>query len=265
MERDRVRHSKKSIEKDIKELSKNTQDMSYTNIISLNPKLVHNATNIYKKSWYDVLDYLEIPYEAKRKKFTRSSIENRLKSVKDKAEIINYKTIQKYDGSILCYVYDNYESIVDFYVDFGIDVNESMDFSKQTIKGFTFEKTFKKMLDILEIRNKFNRYAVNNTIRPDFQLEKGLWIDCKLSAWTSTIEETIEKYTPHCEKLIIVFLRGEYKHLPEVNHPKVEFRKVDYYYPFLESIDRQDIIEEFHHIITNDKFSESVTTERLTS
>lgn len=145
----------------------------------------------------------------------------------------------------------------------GINPSDCMDESKQTIKGFMFEKVFKEVLELLGLEFKYNKYF-DKTIRLDFQLNNDVWIDCKLISWTKTIEETIEKYTPNCNKLIIVFLRGNKKHLKQYENEKVEFRKIDCYYPFLNQINRQDLIEEFNSILNNE-FLESVTTKRSVS
>lgn len=262
--RDTVRHSEKSIIRDIYSLSEEIEDMSYTNALSKNKTLVYNATNILKKGWHNILIDLNIDFESKYKQLDRENVAIRLRKIYDSEGEINYPLIQKYDSSILYYAYENYENIVEFYLDMGIDPNDCMDFSKQTVKGFAFEQVFKKLLDLMQVEYVFNS-PFQEGLRPDFRLNRGTWIDCKLSAWTSSIEDTVERYTPHCDKLIIVFLRGEYRHLPETNNSKVVFRKIDYYYPFLHQINRQDLIEEFENIINNDKFTESVTTERLIS
>ena len=47
-----------------------------------------------------------------------------------------------------------------------------------------------------------------NGIAPDFRMENNVWVDAKLSAWTPSIEGSIEKYSPHCDKLVIVYMRG---------------------------------------------------------
>lgn len=261
---DRIRHSKKSLEKKIREYSNQGLDMFYTSMMNIDSTLIYNSTNVYKMGWHSILDLLGVEYEAKRRPYCKESIQERLRVVEKRAGIANYKTIQMHDASILHYAYENYGNMKDFYIDMGMNPNDLMDFSKQTLKGFEFEKTFKKLLDLLQIEYISNKVYKDKKIRPDFRLNNNVWIDCKLSAWTFSIGDTIENYTPYCEKLIIVFLRGEYKHLPEIDNAKVEFRKIDYYYPFLREINRHDLIEDFENIQNND-FLESVTTERLIS
>lgn len=263
LERDGVRLTTSGLLKKIKEYSDSGIDMSYSNILKLDSKLLYNSTNKFEKGWYKILDENNTPYTAIRKGFTRESIQSRLNSILNKTNgEINYALIRKYDVSILNYVWANYESIYEFFIDFGFDAEKCVDMDTQKAKGFAFEKLFKDVLELLQINFLYNKHY-NQEIRPDFQLEGSKWIDCKLSSWTSTIQSTIDKYTPECESLLIVFLRGEEYHLDHIKNEKVEFRKVDYYYPFLQQIKRHDLIEEFETLKYEN--TESVTTERSTS
>lgn len=263
LKRDTVRYSKKSITKEIKELSRRNVDMSYVSIMEINPKLIFNAVNHFGKGWYSILDELKVEYGAKRKKYTKENIKQRVYKIYDKFNKINYSIIKEHDPSILFYAHQNYDNLANFYIDMGLNPKECMDSTTQKSKGFAFEHLFKEVLELLNIEFKYNTYFDKDT-RPDFQLSRDLWIDCKLSAWTKSIETTVEKYTKKCNKLIIVFLRGDYEHLPKINSEKVEFRKIDYYFPFLKQVNRQDLIERFKEL-DNNKFLESVTTERSAS
>lgn len=73
--------------------------------------------------------------------------------------------------------------------------------------GREFEEVFKEMLEIVGVDFKHNKGLGN--LRPDFQLDNGLIIDAKLSSWTPSIQSTIDKYHEKCDKLVIVYLRGE--------------------------------------------------------
>lgn len=250
LKRDTVRVTISNLIKEIESYSKSGIDMSYTNMIEVDSKLVSNSVNKMKKSWHTILDDLKVDYPSKYKRLTKTNIQKRLNFIIEKEGEINYYLISKNDSSILYYVYENYESILDFYVDMGLNPEDCMDLYSQKSKGFEFERVFSDLLDTMNLDYDHNKAAPSNSeIRPDFQLPKGTWTDCKLSSWTSTIESTIDKYAPHCEKLIIVFNRGKYEYLPEVDSEKVEFRKIDYYYPYLYQINRQDLIERFESLI----------------
>lgn len=127
-----------------------------------------------------------------------------------------------------------------------------MDRIKSVEQGLMFEKEFKNLLDIMNIKYIYNK-NIDASSRPDFQLENNILLDCKLSAWTNSIPYTIDKYIDKCDKLIIVFLRGEYRHLEYIDNTKVEYRKIEYYYPYLESINRHDVIDNFNNILNYEK------------
>lgn len=175
----------------IKNYEKSGIDLCYTNMLNVDCKLVHNATNKFGIGWNALLEKLEINFKPMDK---RLSIE----------------------------------------------------------QGLKFEYTFKKMLDALNIKYIHNKH-IDESSRPDFQLENNILLDCKLSSWTSSIPYTVNKYKDKCEKLIIVFLRGEHKHIEVELNDKLEFRKIDYYYEKLININRQDIIDEFKKILKNEK------------
>lgn len=249
LERDIKRVTKDQIIKKIKEYSEQGVDLCYSNMMVVDPTLVYDAQRKFKKSWHKVLDDLKVPYTAKRLNYSRENIKQRLYAILEEFDEINYNLIKQNDSSILNYAYANYDSLEDFYADMGLNPIECMDFDTQKYKGKMFELTFKEVLDALGIPYQYNKYY-NEEIRPDFQLDDGIWIDCKLSSWTQTIKHTVKKYTPYCNKLIIVYLRGNKRKLYEFKDYNVEFRKVSYYYPYLKEINRQDLIDKLESIIT---------------
>lgn len=74
--------------------------------------------------------------------------------------------------------------------------------------GIKFEDTIDQLFTALAI--PFVRQPDLFGLRPDFTLRNGVWVDVKLSEWTVDTRncETVEKYTPHCRLLTIVYLRG---------------------------------------------------------
>ncbi|WP_368900868.1 hypothetical protein [Oceanobacillus oncorhynchi] len=261
LERDTARVTKEGLIKDIRQLSDKGLNLTYTFMEKNHSKLMSNATNKFNMGWYDLLDNLEINYTAKRKKFTKETIKKRLDNIYKEVGNIRYHTIKDADSSILYFAYQYYESLIDFYTDMGYDHNDFLDLSLQTNKGFAFERIYKEVLDLLGLKYKFNKYVDNcdSNVRPDFQMEDGIWIDCKLSAWTKTIEDTILKYSPYCKQLKIVFLRGHESDLAEIKeiYNDVEFISFDNYKPFLIKLGRQDIIEKSEIIIRNSFYNPS--------
>lgn len=260
LERDYKAKTKRDILNEILKYQELGIDLCYSNMIQVDSALVSNVGNKYK-SWNKFLMDNAIQFESKRKPYTKDSIKERLDAVLTEYGEINYSVLKKVDSSILTYAHTNYDSLQDFYVDMGYKPEDWLDFDSQKYKGRLFELRFKDVLEALDIPFIHNKYY-NKKIRPDFQLNDGIWIDCKLSSWTQTIKDTVIKYSDHCEKLIIVYLRGNKRKIYEYKEYNVEFRKIDYYFPLLREIGRQDLISEIINILNT---SESVTTERLTS
>jgi hypothetical protein len=73
--------------------------------------------------------------------------------------------------------------------------------------GNLFETAVAEILVELEV--DFEQYA-HSKYNPDFVLKHNRWVDAKLSEWTITNSDcdTVEKYTPHCRSLTIIYLRG---------------------------------------------------------
>lgn len=73
--------------------------------------------------------------------------------------------------------------------------------------GFKLEDVFEDVLNELKIKHV--RQPEINCCHPDF-VNGGTWYDVKLSEWTISHADcvTVKKYEPHCDRLIIVFLRG---------------------------------------------------------
>ncbi|MNF84151.1 hypothetical protein D3C84_665000 [compost metagenome] len=227
-------------------------------MIQVDSALVSSINNRFK-SWNKFLTDNDIDFNPKRQEYSKESIKERLIKVLEEYGEINYNVLKENDSSILFYANYNYNSLEDFFVDMGFNPKDWMDFDTQKYKGKLFELKFKEVLEALNVTFIHNKHF-NKKIRPDFQLENDVWIDCKLSSWTQSTKTTVSKYTEYCEKLIIVYLRGNKRKLYEYEDYNVEFRKVDYYFPLLEKINRQDLISEIVNILNT---SESVTTERL--
>lgn len=233
-------------------------DISYSNMIKINPQLVSNASNKYK-SWNKFLESNNITYSPKRQSFKKETVKARLDAIYKEYGELSYPLIKKVDSSLLFYAHQKYGNIEDFYIEMGYDPKDWMDYDTQVGKGRKFELIFKDILTALSIEHIHNKQFIKG-IRPDFQLKDNVWVDCKLSSWTSSTKSTVTRYTPYCDKLIIVYLRGKKRKLYEYADYNVEFRKIDEYYPLLEKINRQDLISEIVNILNT---SESVTTERL--
>lgn len=242
LERDTKIVTKESLLKKIYEYQENGIDLCYSNMITQDSVLVNNSISKFKSGWNKLLTDLEIDFIPKRIPYSKESISERLHSISKEYGVLNYGLISEIDSSILYCADTNYDRLEDFYIDMGYNPKECMDFDTQKSRGRRFELVFREILRALNINHTHNKYLNNGSIRPDFQLEGNIWIDTKLSSWTESTKKTVKKYNPYCDKLIIVYLRGNKRKLYEYSQYNVEFRKIDYYYPLLENINRQDLI-----------------------
>lgn len=109
--------------------------------------------------------------------------------------------------------------------------------------GKKFERKLSEMFNALEYKYLEQKRLNGGTIMPDFiDTETGNFIDAKLSSWTLKTSDTAEKYLPHCDKLIIVYLRGQ--HI-DYGNDRIELRDVSYYYPELKERGLEKYIDEF--------------------
>lgn len=120
---------------------------------------------------------------------------------------VNYTAIQsRHKGIIVASrrLFGSYKKAFEYaglnYDDYRIDT------AMASRQGFEFEKVLAEILTDLGI--EYLREPSINGCHPDFVIGKH-WIDAKLSEWTVSFADcsTIHKYTPHCRRLTIVYLR----------------------------------------------------------
>lgn len=247
--------------KEVKSLEQSNYDLSYKNMMENHSALLSNICNKMNMGWYKSLTKLGINFTPIHSMaYTKESISVKLKDIIEIEGSISYSILREKYSGILNYVRANYGSIYEFYIDFGYEPMDYMDFTTQKAKGFMFESVFKEILDTLGYSYEFNKYINNNTLRPDFIMEDGSIIDCKLSSWTSTIAETFDKYKDFTHKVTVVYLRGknEYSNISDdkfeiVNVKELPKEKEDYF------------IGKLEYILNNDNFIETVTTERTSA
>ncbi len=100
----------------------------------------------------------------------------------------------------------------------GVNYDEVLvDTNKASYAGRLFEDAVSEIL--ADLRLSFLREPELNGCHPDFVLDDGTWIDAKLSAWTVNLQDcgTVAKYSPHTDRLLIVYLRGgrEYRQVAD--------------------------------------------------
>lgn len=267
LERDTKQVTKDSIIEKIKEYDRMGYDMCYSSMIKIDSALVSNATRKFNMGYNQLLKIINIEFVEKRKEYTRESIKKRLEKVYEDEGNLRRQTIKKKDSSLLFYSDSNYESFSDFLDDMGYD--SSLYVENDTLKyfGFEFEKVVKDILSSLGNDFEFNKQH-SRGVRPDFQFINGDWGDAKLSSWTESIDLSVEKYTPNCKRLKIIFLRGvhDMKWYSDEKYKNVDFYHISHFYNDLKKINRIDLIERCQvlAIQVESSTSLSVTTERYT-
>lgn len=90
---------------------------------------------------------------------------------------------------------------------------------KDSYFGLEFQKILGNIFKILDINFLENKEV--NGLKPDFRLDNEIWIDAKLSQWTSSIDNTIKKYKDYCNELIIIYFRGYSDEIDREDNVKV--------------------------------------------
>ncbi|MBR8661134.1 hypothetical protein [Brevibacillus sp. NL20B1] len=121
--------------------------------------------------------------------------------------------------------------------------------------GKKFERVVARMFADLGRGYLYQKRLANGTIMPDFYDEAtNTFIEIKLSSWTVFTSGTIEKYTPYCEHLVVVYLRGD-----DIGHDvaKMEMRHISSYYEELRSNGLSHYIDEFTELLNELRQRES--------
>lgn len=192
-------------------------DMSFRYMSENDLKLVNDIRNRFS-SYYEGLDYYQTPYKRAYNVISEENIVKRIKTVIENNGTVNYTILKKEDPSVLHYSYKVFDSFDNMLKELGFDEYITEHPSTLIRKGREFESIFKEILETLDVEHLYNKTI--NDVRPDFRLTNNVWIDTKLSTWTPSIQETIDKYSPECDKLLIVYLRGETDIINYYNIPK---------------------------------------------
>ena len=250
------------IERKLIEYSKKGYSLSYTEMMRVNPRLVEAIRNRFS-SYYKGLDSYGVEYNREYNVISEENIRHRLSLVEEEFGFINYTVTKKYDPTILFYSYEHFDSFDNMLDEFGYEEYITPHPEVLVQAGWDFEKVFCKILDILEVEYIFNKSS--GDYRPDFQLRSGVWIDTKLSTWTPSIQKTIDNYSPECEKLVIVYMRGEEEMLRYYNlHKNTEIVPVGDFINRLPDDDRHNILDKIQSIEKEISNIRTVTTKRRT-
>jgi hypothetical protein len=174
------------------------------------PNIVYSIRHHYK-SILSYFSQLDVDFYAKPYVPFRWDAENTKRQLMRwirEGKPVNYTAIaHRHKGLIVAArkYYGNYEGL---FSACGLDYDVyRTDTTLASFYGRALEDVFENILSDLEI--KYVRQPEISDCHPDF-VSGRTWYDAKLSEWTINFADctTVKKYEPHCDSLIIVFLRG---------------------------------------------------------
>jgi len=128
----------------------------------------------------------------------------------------------------------------------GVNINEHItDRIATSIAGGEFESLVNEMFIALGKSYEYHYRGFDGIIPDFYEAETRTILDAKLSSWSIFNCETIEKYSPHCDKIVIIYLRGDELKYPGDN---VEMRSINEYYELLKERGLEYFIGEFERI-----------------
>ncbi|TVY09935.1 hypothetical protein [Paenibacillus cremeus] len=184
--------------------------------------------------------------KVKNKKWTKRMIIKEIKKRQQEGLSLSSASVQKEYRSLHDAAINNLGSWQNAISEAGLDYEEIReDAELLRYCGIKFEKLLGDILrDVYqrEVPKGYDHHA-----RPDFVVEYGDWIDAKLSVWTNSINETIDKYELYCHQLTIIYLRGNkniVKYLTEKTKVMSVYKYIkrlsrerqDYYIPILNKL-----------------------------
>ncbi|RVT56248.1 hypothetical protein [Niallia taxi] len=168
------------------------------------------------------------------------------KLVKESEGILSFTGISMKNNKLYQQIrkrFKNYKSFLESIGLAEVEIYKILKFEQEM--GLSFERLVKKMFDCLGYDYEY-QYRDIEGIRPDFyNRESSEILDVKLSFYTGFKSYTPQKYLNHCNKLTLIYLRGEpFEH----NIKNLSLVPIDNYYGILEQSGFQDLIEEFDHL-----------------
>jgi hypothetical protein len=207
--------TKDTVIKAIQERYENGLSLTASAVVSENKKL-YDAACYHIGSWgkaielsgYNYDEILEEGNSSRSINCTKCSAEDLLKFIRDR-----YENGKRLSSGYMQRNFNRMVKVADYRFGgwkqaieaAGIDYNEVREDAAVNKAGHLFEEVLGEILTDLNI--KYTKYD-HELWSPDFVINNQYWIDAKLSEWTSSIPDTIAKYSPHVDRLDIVYLRG---------------------------------------------------------
>ena len=230
----------------IRKLYNTGKNVNAKSIYDLNNNLYNQARAKFG-SWKKVIVEAGINYDEIKKhgqSWTKDRIIHEIKELREQEVPLNSRYIRQYNRFLYYGAGTHFGSWQKAIFASGINYNEiRKEISKQILLGKIFEQKCKEMFDNIGLNYIYQpKFIFESEICiPDFINEEDVWIDVKLHSWTSTIEQTKEKYLKYTDLLKIIFLNGN----DRISEDSVEYIRIDYFYPLLIENDLYESIEQF--------------------
>ena len=142
-------------------------------------------------------------------RWTPELLKTELIKMIERGEPVNYTAVEakyKHFTNLARKFFGSYRGLFDAC---GLDYDQyRADAKLSSYYGYQFEEIVASILSDLGVN--YERQPCINGLYPDF-VTKDCWIDAKLSRWTIILSncDTVNRYEKYCDKLLILFLRGD--------------------------------------------------------
>ena len=227
------------------------------NATSVPPNIYQQARRKFG-SWRNAIEAAGLNYEKikKHEKFwTQEKIKNEISLLHSQGEPLNDRYMRKHYPSLHDAGRIHFGSWKEAILATGLDYDKiRKEPTQEILLGKAFELTFKYMVDSIKLDYIYSpRFEFpEDTCVPDFVDSNNTWIDTKLSSWTSTIKNTVEKYLKYTKRIKIIYLKGN----DRWDNDYVQFIPIDNFYPLL--IEKDEAIIEMFEMLKEGKIPDKI-------
>lgn len=203
-------------------------------------------------SWGAAVEKSGFDYDSIRKKhkdYSKEELLDLLKELRKDGVSIAFTTVRRINPSIPQSIINRFGSYRKGIESMGLNYDDiRKDGLRECFKGIVFEKYAKRVFESIGWKLRYNKLHKfkEGDCKPDFvDPTDGTWIDAKLDSFCWGVEETIEKYLTHCDKVLIVFLKGKKRIWPD---NRVDFIPISDFYMELRGKKEEDIITDLENL-----------------
>lgn len=233
MDKKRRKWSKEKITNEITKIYEEGHSLN-SSYIDNNHKDLMMASVRYFGSWKSAIEESGFSYSDfhERENWSKEIVINKIRERFNSGKSIYFSDVNEDDNALYTIGYRLFGSWKEAVESASIEYYSDYINNSPRKKGVEFEKALKLILDSIGI--EYTRYDGGSTdLRPDFNIDGNIWIDAKLSQFTVFKDKTIDKYEPHCDNLMIIFLQGD----NSLDMQITEKTRIISVYKFLESYD----------------------------